>query len=174
MIDHAIVTDIHQTPTTTTATIQHATKSVTAEFDLVVVATSILDLYSPSGGALLVEAAQLCLEVPDNMATVLNVAMWLDHRSPVAGSRPEQLHVGFVFAPSGDAHLTVPEARAELSNVAHLGTLPVPHAARGVDPTALAATGPDPVVATALDTVLFEITRDLAFKPKRNKWWRGD
>ena len=77
-----------------------------------------------------------------------------------------------MFCPSGDSHLTVTEARAELDGVRHLGSMPKPNDARGVDPTALAAAGPDPVMAAALDAVLYEITRDLAFKPRRNEWWR--
>lgn len=142
-------------------------------FDHVIVATSVLDLYSTPGRALLPEVDQLCLEVPDNLATVLNTAMWLEAREPAPGRSADRPRVGFVFAPTGDAHLTVTEARAELRGVRHLGTLPLPHSARGVDPTAIAAAGPDPVVATALDTVLFELTGELAFKPRRNKWWSG-
>ena len=44
-------------------------------FDYVFVATSILDLYSGPGRDLLAQSDQLCLEVTDNMATVLNTAM---------------------------------------------------------------------------------------------------
>ena len=141
-------------------------------FDYVFVATSILDLYSGPGRDLLAQSDQLCLEVTDNMATVLNTAMWLGTRDMSRGPHPGEPRVGFVFCPSGDSHLTVTEARAELDGVRHLGSMPKPNDARGVDPTALAAAGPDPVMAAALDAVLYEITRDLAFKPRRNEWWR--
>lgn len=141
-------------------------------FDVIVVATSILDLYAPESAGLLAEADQLCLEVPDNMATVLNVAMWV--RSWRSNRMPEGPHprVGFVFTPRGDGHLTVTGARAELSGVREMGQLPVPNQSRSVDPTLLPATTPDPVMGTALDAALYEITRDVAFKPRRNEWWR--
>jgi hypothetical protein len=141
-------------------------------FDVTLVATSVLELYSPWAEELLAEADQLCLEVPDNMATVLNVGMWV--RSWRAGREPGSTRprLGFVFTPRGDGHLTVTGARAELSGVRELGRLPNPNRSRSVDPTVLAAAGPDPVMGTALDTALFEITRDVAFKPRRNEWWR--
>lgn len=147
-------------------------------FDYVFVATSILDLYSLSGRRLLADADHLCLEVPDNVATVLNIAMWLGthdmrRRGPsLDDPQVGEPGLGFVFAPTGDGHLTATQARHELAGVSHLGTMPKPRDSRGLDPTTLVAAGPDPLVATALDTVLFAVTKDLAFKPKRNKWWR--
>lgn len=141
-------------------------------FDVVVVATSILDLYAPESAGLLAEADQLCLEVPDNMATVLNVAMWV--RSWRSTREPDAPHprLGFVFTPQGDGHLTVTGARAELPGVREVGRLPAPNRSRSVDPTLLPAASPDPVMGTALDAALYEITGDLAFKPRRNEWWR--
>jgi hypothetical protein len=141
-------------------------------FDVTLVATSVLDLYSPSTDDLLAEADQLCLEVPDNMATVLNVAMWVRSWRATRESDSARPRLGFVFTPRGDGHLTVTGARAELSGVRELGRLPNPNQSRSVDPTVLAAAGPDPVMGTALDSALFEITRDVAFKPRRNEWWR--
>lgn len=141
-------------------------------FDVIVIATSILDLYAPESAGLLAEADQLCLEVPDNMATVLNVAMWVrSWRSNRATDAPHP-RVGFVFTPRGDGHLTVTGARAELSGVREIGRLPAPNQSRSVDPTLLPAATPDPVMGTALDAALYEITRDVAFKPRRNEWWR--
>lgn len=141
-------------------------------FDYVFVATSVLDLYSAAGTELLADSDQLCLEVPDNMATVLNTAMWVRSWSDQREADRQEPRVGFAFTPRGDGHLTLTEARAQLPGVRELGTLPMPNKSRSIDPTSLSAVGPDPVVGTALDRILYEITRDLSFKPRRNEWWR--
>ena len=140
-------------------------------FDVVFVATTIRDLYGAPAELLLPEADRLCLELTDNMATVLNVAMWVRswREGVTAGTGPR---VGYVFTPRGDGHLTATEARSELDGIPELGRLPAPNTSRSIDPTVLAAVGTDPVMGAALDRALYEITRDGAFRPRRNEWWR--
>lgn len=139
-------------------------------FEYIFVAASIPDLYRESAQQLLGEAEMICLEVPDNVATALNIAMWL--RSYEEGAeRGTPVRTGLVLVPQG-GHLTLPELRNELPGVRHLGTLPKAGGSRSMDPTVLAATHPDPGMSKALDTMLYEATSDLTFKPSRKEWWR--